>query len=230
MGRGTAPAPELEAAFRFLGRLRCYLHCQSGRDNNALSFDAQDAIAELWRDGDAARWMREYYRHARVIYRAAIRALDSSEAQFSSLFAQFRDWRSRVANADFSVHRERVHFRAPQRLDVEPELALSLFEFVARHGIRLSFEAEQQIESRLAAPARALRRAAARVARAEPDPLASARAAGRPGDARNRRAGRHFSGDGADRMPGDPRLLSPLHGGRAHPGRHAEPQDPAGGL
>jgi [protein-PII] uridylyltransferase len=149
-GTRDGAAEELEAAFRFLGRLRCYLHCQSGRDNNALSFDAQDGIAELWREGDAARWMREYYRHARVIYRAAIRALDSSEAQFSSLFAQFRDWRSRVSNADFSVHRERVHFRAPQRLDTEPELALSLFEFVARHGIRLSFEAEQRIESRLA--------------------------------------------------------------------------------
>jgi [protein-PII] uridylyltransferase len=149
-GGRDGPAPELEAAFRFLGRLRCYLHYQSGRDNNALSFDAQDGIAELWRNGDAAQWMREYYRHARVVYRAAIRALDASEAQFSSLFAQFRDWRSRVANADFIVHRERIHFRAPQRLEVEPELVLSLFEFVARHGIRLSAEAEQQIEPRIA--------------------------------------------------------------------------------
>ena len=149
-GGRDSPPPEMEAAFRFLGRLRCYLHYQSGRDNNALSFDAQDGIAELWRNGDAAQWMREYYRHARVVYRAAIRALDASEAQFSSLFAQFRDWRSRVANADFTVHRERIHFRAPQRLEVEPELVLSLFEFVARHGIRLSAEAEQQIESRIA--------------------------------------------------------------------------------
>jgi [protein-PII] uridylyltransferase len=148
-GGRDSPPPEMEAAFRFLGRLRCYLHYQSGRDNNALSFDAQDGIAELWRNGDAAQWMREYYRHARVVYRAAIRALDASEAQFSSLFAQFRDWRSRVANADFTVHRERIHFRAPQRLEVEPELVLSLFEFVARHGIRLSAEAEQQIEPRL---------------------------------------------------------------------------------
>ncbi len=73
---------------------------------------------------DAALWMREYYRHARAVYRAAIRRLEISEAQSSSLFAQFRDWRSRLANADFSVHRERAHFRAPQRLDVEPELVL----------------------------------------------------------------------------------------------------------
>src|SRR5664279_4842259 len=77
------------------------------------------------------------------------RALEAGEGQTSSLFAQFRDFRSRVSNAEFSVHRERVHFRSPQRLDVEPELALRLFEFVARHGVRLSSEAEQRIEARL---------------------------------------------------------------------------------
>ena len=141
------PAPDLQQAFRFLARLRCYLHCLSGRDNNVLSFDAQDAIAEEWRAADEAAWMREYYRHSRAIYRAAIRALEAGEAQSSSLFAQFRDWRSRLSNADFSVHRERAHFRAPQRLEVEPSLILRLFEFVARHGIRISSEAEEQIES-----------------------------------------------------------------------------------
>jgi [protein-PII] uridylyltransferase len=143
------PAPELQDAFRFLARLRCYLHCQSGRDNNVLSFEAQDVAAEQWQIGDPADWMREYYRHARAIYRAAIRQLETNEAQSSSLFAQFRDWRSRLANADFSVHRERAHFRSPQGLDADPELVLRLFEFVARHGIRLSSEAEQQIDARL---------------------------------------------------------------------------------
>ena len=59
-----------------------------------------------------------------------MRALEAGEGQASSLFAQFRDWRSRLSNAEFSVHRERVHFRAPQQLEVEPELALRLFEFV----------------------------------------------------------------------------------------------------
>ena len=142
------PAPELQQAFRFLARLRCYLHCQSGRDNNVLSYEAQDAAAEQWQMGDAAHWMREYYRRARTIYRAAIRQLELNEAQSSSLFSQFRDWRSRLANADFSVHRERVHFRSPQALEAEPELALRFFEFMARHGIRASSEAEQQIEAR----------------------------------------------------------------------------------
>ena len=142
------PGPELTQAFRFLARMRCYLHCRSGRDNNVLSFEMQDAMADQWRSGDPAQWMREYYSHARAIYRAAIHHLEDNEAQSSSLFAQFRDWRSRLSNTDFSVHRERAHFRAPQHLDVEPELALRLFEFVARHGIRPSFEAVQKIESR----------------------------------------------------------------------------------
>lgn len=142
------PGAELAQAFRFLARLRCYLHSRSGRDNNVLSFEMQDAMADQWRGGDPAQWMREYYRHARAIYRAALHQLEANEAQSSSLFAQFRDWRSRLSNADFSVHRERAHFRAPQQLDAEPELALRLFQFVARHGIRPSFEAVQKIESR----------------------------------------------------------------------------------
>jgi [protein-PII] uridylyltransferase len=143
------PTPELREAFQFLARLRCYLHCQSRRDNNLLTFDAQDAIAELWHHEDTAHWMRDYYRHARGVFRAAVRALEAGEDQSSSLFAQLRDWRSRAANAEFSVHRERVHFRAPQQLEAEPELAFRLFEFVARHGVKISPEAEQRIEARL---------------------------------------------------------------------------------
>jgi [protein-PII] uridylyltransferase len=47
------------------------------------------------------------------------------------------------------VHRERVHFRAPQHLESDPGLVLRLFEFVARHGIGLSNEALNQLEPRL---------------------------------------------------------------------------------
>jgi len=141
--------PELEQAFRHMARLRCYLHYQSRRDNNLLSFDAQDAIAEQWDGGDTAGWMRQYYRHARATHHAAIRDLDRAEAASSSLLAQFRDWRSRLSNADISVHRERAHFRVPHQLEADPGLVLRMFEFVSRHGIRLSLEAEQQIEARL---------------------------------------------------------------------------------
>ena len=143
------PAPEHLEALRFLARVRCFLHCQSLRDNNQLTFDSQDAMAEHWHSEDAAHSMRDYYRHARAVYRAAVRSLDRGEEQSSSLFAQLIDRRSRASNEDFTVHRDRVHFRSPQRLDAEPELALRLFEFVARHGVRLSGETRQRIEARL---------------------------------------------------------------------------------
>jgi [protein-PII] uridylyltransferase len=146
---GADPSAEMRESFRFLSRLRCHLHYESGRDNNLLNFEAQDSLAERWHLADTAQWMREYYRHSRTIYRAAIGALESSEAQSNSLFSQFRDFRSRVSNAEFSILRDRVHFRSPQRLEVEPELALRAFEFVGRHGVPLSYETERRIEARL---------------------------------------------------------------------------------
>ena len=155
-GYPAASVPEeLRDAFGFLARVRCYLHYQTGRDSNIIDFDAQESIAGEWQPhgqeprGDASAWMRQYFRHARAIDHAAARALESAEAQSSSLFAQFRDWRTRLSNADFSVHRERAHFRSPHQLDTDPQLSLRLFEFVARHGIRPSLEAERQIESRI---------------------------------------------------------------------------------
>ena len=145
----AAPPPELEQAFRHLARLRTYLHAASQRDNNTLNFEAQDAVAEQAGAHDTAAWMREYYRDARAIYRAAMRQLEVAEAQNSGLLASFRDWRSRLGNAEFSVHRERVHVREASSLDTDPGTMVRLFEFVARHGMRLSAEAEQQIWTRL---------------------------------------------------------------------------------
>src|ERR1035438_4317028 len=63
----------------------------------------------------------------------------------SGLFAQFRDWRSRLGNADIGVRRERAFFREPQLLEADPDLALRLFEFVARHGIPPSLETGRRI-------------------------------------------------------------------------------------
>jgi [protein-PII] uridylyltransferase len=145
----AAPPAELEQAFRHLARLRTYLHAASRRDNNTLNFEAQDAVAEQAGAHDTASWMREYFRDARAIYRAAVRQLEVAEAQNSGLFASFRDWRSRLGNAEFSVHRERVHVREASSLDTDPGTMVRLFEFVARHGMRLSAEADQQISARL---------------------------------------------------------------------------------
>ncbi len=139
----------LEEARSFLFRLRCFLHWRSGRDNNVLSFEAQEEIADhRFEDSQplpVEEWMRHYFRHARAIFGAASRLLDSSEAKISSLLAGFREWRSRLSNSDFTVARDRVFFKAPRGMEKDPELALRLFQFVARHGIRLSLEAERRI-------------------------------------------------------------------------------------
>ena len=149
--RRRRPLPELEEARRFLFALRGYLHQHAKRDSNVLTFDAQEWVAEQtgMREPDAL--MRDYFRNARAVHRSALRVLETEEARASSLFAQFRDRRSRLSNADFTVSRERVYFRAPQQLDADPELLLRLLQFVARHGIRLSLEAEQRIAARLPA-------------------------------------------------------------------------------
>jgi [protein-PII] uridylyltransferase len=158
-GAGSgAVSLELRGAFLRLARIRLWLHTREHRDWNVLSFEAQDEIAADWEGDaglappgsspDAARWMREYYRQARAVYRAAARALETLEGQSSNLFAEFRDWRSRLGNSDVSVRRERAHLREPQRLDTDPELALRLFEFTARHGIPPSPEAAARIEAR----------------------------------------------------------------------------------
>jgi [protein-PII] uridylyltransferase len=139
--------PELEEARRFLTHLRCHLHFQFRRDANQFTFEAQESMA----GADAAATMRTYFRHARQIYRLAMRTLEASEAQSSNLFSQFRDWRARLSNADFSVSRERVHFRVPQQLDADPWLLLRLFQFIGRHGIQLSIEAAERIGARLSA-------------------------------------------------------------------------------
>ncbi len=145
--RPEAP-PELVPARDFLTNSRVQLHERGGRDSNLLTFDMQEEAAER-AGADPAAWMREYYSHAREVYRAAAREIDLAEEQASTLLVQFRQWRSRVSNSDFYVSRERVYFRAPHRLEHEPELALRLFQFVARHGMRLAPETERRIANHL---------------------------------------------------------------------------------
>ncbi len=132
---------DLREAREFLSIVRCQLHYKAGRDSNVLTFGLQEEMSP-----DPAVWMREYYRHAREIYRCAKQQMELSEhLTEGGLTRQFREWRSRLSNADFTVARERLFFRSPQQIASDPALVLRLFEFVARHGIRLSLEAERRV-------------------------------------------------------------------------------------
>ncbi|MCW5977397.1 MAG: [protein-PII] uridylyltransferase [Bryobacteraceae bacterium] len=141
----------LERSWNFIASLRCFLHFRSGRDDNALSFDAQEEISAspFLPAQEPEGWMREYFFHARAIYRAATRALEFSEGRNSSLLSEFRNWRSRLSNADFTVSRERVFLKAPQRLAYDPELVMRLFQFVGRHGLKPALETERRIQELL---------------------------------------------------------------------------------
>ena len=129
----------LEPAREFLYRTRFALHDAAQRDSNILTFDFQETISE---NPDAL--MCAYYHHARLVYRAALRAIERHEGPTSGLLSAFRDLRSRVSNADFTVSRDRVFFRAPRGLP-DVALKLRLFDFLAHHGLELSAEAEDRL-------------------------------------------------------------------------------------
>ena len=49
------------------------------------------------------------------------------------MLARFQEWRSGLSNSDYTVSRDQVFLRAQQI-----PRGLNLFEFVARHGLRLA--------------------------------------------------------------------------------------------
>jgi [protein-PII] uridylyltransferase len=122
-------ADDLRAAFAFLAALRARLHEAAGRDQNVLSFDAQESMSD-----DPAQLMRSYYRHARLVDRALDRAIDAVETLPGTLLNRFHEWRSRLSTPDFTVSRDRVLLRNPSQLSS----GLALFEFAARHQLRLA--------------------------------------------------------------------------------------------
>jgi [protein-PII] uridylyltransferase len=150
----AALAEECGRAFEFLCAVRCFLHYRQGRDFNQLTYEFQAEAAalglghRLGKTFPAEHWMRSYFRHARLIYRLALQLLDEASAARPSLYNLFQDWRSRLSNVDFMVVRDRILLRRPSML-YDPGMLLGLFEFLARHGLVLSSEAERSIEAAL---------------------------------------------------------------------------------
>jgi [protein-PII] uridylyltransferase len=139
----------LHKAITFMASLRCFLHYRAGRDRNSLDFETQDRIAEqrFTAEKTPERWVREYFTHARVIYREAVRRLDAAEKSETGLFGSFRDMRSRFSNSEFTVSRDRVFLRNPATLASDPAIVLRLAEFVGRHGVPLAAETERRLEA-----------------------------------------------------------------------------------
>lgn len=147
---------QLEAALEFLLSARCFLHFRQGRDDNMLSWEAQDEAAAR-RIGvpeaeslSAADWMRIYFGHARSVQRTVSQLLQEIPEAWSALYRQVQSWRSRLTTADFSVVDGLIFLQQPSALQ-DPEVLLRLFHFMAHHGLRLSATTEFRIEQALPA-------------------------------------------------------------------------------
>ena len=153
-GRPGSIQKQFDSALGFLMSARCFLHFRHARDDNALTWEAQDEAAAL-KIGASGRdllspsdWMRIYFAHARAMHRACTRLMEEFPAARPSLYRQFQNLRSRLSNAEFSVVDGLLFFQDPEALR-EPELVLRAFRFMARHGLKISSTAEHQIEEAL---------------------------------------------------------------------------------
>ncbi|HEX6821698.1 MAG TPA: [protein-PII] uridylyltransferase [Candidatus Sulfotelmatobacter sp.] len=147
---------QLESALDFVMSARCFLHFRQGRDDNTLSWEAQDEAAARKigaSDGEeltAADWMRIYFSHARAVQRTVTQLLEEIPEAWSALYRQVQSWRSRLTTADFSVVDGLIFLQQPSALQ-DPEVLLRLFHFMAHHGLKLSATTEYRIEQALPA-------------------------------------------------------------------------------
>src|SRR5580693_4515992 len=147
---------QLDAALEFLMATRCFLHFRHGRDDNALSWEAQDEAAARKIGGSdsaelsAADWMRIYFGHARAVQRTVTQLQEEIPEAWSSLRRQFQSWRSRLTSPDFSVVDGLIFLQQSSSLR-DPEMLLRLFHFMAHHGLKLSATTEHRIEQELPA-------------------------------------------------------------------------------
>ena len=147
---------QLGAALEFLTATRCFLHFRHGRDDNTLSWEAQDeAAARKIGVPDApemngADWMRVYFRHARAVQRTVTQLLEEIPEAWSSVYRQFQSWRTRLSTPDFSVVDGLIYLQHASALQ-DSETLLRLFHFMAQHGLKLSTITEHRIEQALPA-------------------------------------------------------------------------------
>jgi [protein-PII] uridylyltransferase len=150
----TEQSPDEESAldgFEFMSSARCYLHYRNGRDENIVSWEAQEQLAQRAvgsAEGpiSSAEWMRLYFRYAKTLHRKAMQLLDHTTATRSPLVRSFRRWRFGVSNEEFSVVDRKVYIQQSAGAR-DPEVVLRLFIFIARHGVQLAMETERRLNN-----------------------------------------------------------------------------------
>lgn len=140
---------ELDSAVEFLFSLRSFLHYRNGRDDNLLSWEAQDAAAEsqvgVARQAmDTAQWMRAYFRNARLVAGAAIQLLEELPPKNASLKATLSRWKARKSNGELSVVDGAIVLPKGYPTGEYPAV-LNIFVRMARADLRLGIDAQRAI-------------------------------------------------------------------------------------
>ena len=143
---------DVQAAVGFLTATRCFLHLRAQRDDNILSWHAQDEAGgrRIGLDSpgtaDPAYWMRTYYRHARTLSRSVAPLLDQPPPS-RSFFARKRR-KQAVAGTPFLVADGRIDLEDAEAI-VDPESMLLAFAEMAEQGLRVTPRAESAVSNAL---------------------------------------------------------------------------------
>jgi [protein-PII] uridylyltransferase len=175
--RFTDRRNESEVAHRFLLTVRTFLHYRGARNDNMLYWHAQEEAASFGlglqgakhKENDsagcsreqAARWMREYFRHARSIDWLVRQMLEEIPRERSfhgpgfrfnsraALMDQIKQWRSRTVLNGCPVAEGRIALSSEEEYG-DPRRVLALFETMAAQRLQLSRQAEAQLANSVA--------------------------------------------------------------------------------
>lgn len=124
---------EIEAAMKFLWRVRNLLHLRAKRRSDRLSFERQEDLAETLGYGTgglaAERFMSDYYRHARAVSRYRDTLLSRAAPPPT------RRPRELSIGRGLKLTRGAVSIGNPAQLDRDPALALRLVDEAVRRDV-----------------------------------------------------------------------------------------------
>jgi [protein-PII] uridylyltransferase len=152
---------DIEAAYDFLLRLRTDLHYATGRATDILHLNMQEQLARRLRYAEgngqlrSERLMRDYYEHARNIFRVTERITEQFVAGYAtertrSLFSFLPLRRSRETRLEaFSVRNGRLHTNRRDLFEQDPNQMMRVFQLAQKHGLAFSPELEDQLHRQL---------------------------------------------------------------------------------
>lgn len=158
----NADGDEFRRAVEFLWQVRCFLHYRHERDDNTLDWQAQDAAAasaigidQRPEGGDAAYWMRFYFRCARSVQRRVTQRMEESPTGKVPLrlLGLKRERKMDTPQQGFGVERGLVVLDRANALGhdpaQDPDVVLQVFRTMSQTGCTLGRETEQRLSQAL---------------------------------------------------------------------------------